>query len=38
MDSKFIRNVSCGEGYCLMSDSLGKAWSFGINNFGQLGL
>lgn len=38
LESAFIRKVSCGEGYCLMADSLGRAWSFGLNTFGQLGL
>lgn len=37
-DGAFIRKISCGEGYCLMADAQGRAWSFGLNTFGQLGL
>ena len=45
LSKETIRSISCGEGiiffylgYCLMSDCEGKAWSFGVNDCGQLGL
>ena len=25
-------------GYCLMSDYQGRAWGYGVNEYGQLGL
>ena len=38
LEQNNIRKVSCGEGYCLMADCLGRVWSFGLNSSGQLGL
>lgn len=34
----WIRYFFFNLGYCLMSDYLGRAWGYGVNDYGQLGL